>query len=344
MSYKPPDSRRRFIAGLATLVAATAAGELGFPARASDERAAGAGAPANPIPPAFFPGFERLDVTVADVRFRGVVGGTGPPLLLLHGYPQTHIAWRLVAPDLAKSYTVIAPDLPGYGASPTRTDQPRWTKRRVGDALVQLMTQLGHPRFAILAHDRGARAGYRLALDYPDRVRAFASLTVVPTLDVWEAVDKNFAVQNYHWFLFAQPFDLPERLLASQADSFLDATLGKMAGGLSHVEPAALAAYRAAFREPTVRHAMCEDYRAAVAEDADADAADRAAGRQMPCPVLVLWSVREVKPGAPTPVAMWQRWANDVTGKGLPGGHLQPEESPALVLAEVVPFLKRTHS
>ena len=266
--------------------------------------------------------------------------------LLLHGYPQMRITWRRVAPELAKRYTVVAPDLPGYGASPTQRSQPRWTKRRVGDVLAQLMTQLSHPQFAVMGHDREGRAGYRLALDYPGRVRALASLTVVPTVDVLATIDQAFAGRHYHRSFLAQPFDLPERLLASQADSFLATTLATMAGGLSRVEPAALAAYRAAFREPTVRHAMCEDYRAALAEDPAADAADtvdRAAGHQVQCPVLVLWARRELKPGAPTPLATWQRWARDVTGQGLPGGHLQPEESPALVLAEVLPFLKRTN-
>ena len=329
-------SRREFLAGLAATTMARAAA-LATPLvtrmPAADHLAE----------PAFFPGFRPLDVAVAGVHFRGVIGGAGPPLLLLHGYPQTHIAWRLVAPALAQHYTLVVPDLPGYGASVTHHDQPRWTKRRVGEALAALMTQLGHARFAVVGHDRGARAGYRLALDYPTSVRAFASLTVVPTLDALAGVDAEFARHNYHWFFFAQPADLPERLLAGQPDAFLDFTLDHMAEGLRHVEPAALAAYRAAFRRPAVRHAMCEDYRAAQAEDLAADAADRQAGRRLLCPVLVLWADQAVKPGGPTPVAIWQHWAADVTGRGLPGGHLQPEESPGQVLAEVLPFLRRTY-
>ena len=147
------------------------------------------------------------------MRFTGVIGGSGPPVLLLHGYPQTHIAWRRVAPALAERHTVVVPDLPGYGASRPHDMAPRWTKRRVGEALVMLMDSFGHTRFAVVGHDRGARAGYRLALDYQERVTAFASLTVVPTLDAMAGVDSNFAAQNFHWFLFAQEADLPEHLL-----------------------------------------------------------------------------------------------------------------------------------
>jgi haloacetate dehalogenase len=200
--------------------------------------------------PAFFPGFHRLDAEVHGVRFAGVIGGSGPPVLLLHGYPQTHIAWRKIAPDLSGSYTVVIPDSPGYGASRLEATQPRWTKRRVGAALVALMRSLGHYRFAVVGHDRGARVGYRLALDNPDVVAAFSSLTVVPTVDAMSAADHRFATKNFHWFLFAQDADLPERLRPS---------LSHMAGGLEKVDPAALEVYRLAFRDPAVRHAICED-------------------------------------------------------------------------------------
>jgi haloacetate dehalogenase len=159
-------------------------------------------------PTQFFPGFRALDLEAGGVRFAGVVGGSGPPLLLLHGYPETRIAWRKIAGDLARHYTVIAPDLPGYGASRLAAMSPRWTKRRVSEALLALMRGLGHERFAIVGHDRGARAGYRLALDRPGVVTAFASLTVVPTLDVMESANYSFARKNYHWFLFSQPDSL----------------------------------------------------------------------------------------------------------------------------------------
>ncbi|MBB5464213.1 haloacetate dehalogenase [Paraburkholderia sp. CI2] len=287
----------------------------------------------------FFPGFARLDVEADDVSFCGRSGGSGSPVLLLHGYPQTHVAWRLIAPTLAKSHTVIVPDLPGYGDSRTRNDQPRWTKRRVAGALVALMGRLGHERFAVVGHDRGARAGYRLALDHPRRVAAYASLTVIPTLDAFATIDKTFALNAWHWFFLAQPGDLPERMLAADPDAYLDTALAKMAGGPERIDPWALDVYRSAFRNPHVRHAMCEDYRAAASEDLEHDASDLAAGRRLACPVLVLWSESEQKARSTLPLDAWSRWAANVTGKGLPGGHLLPEDAPNEVLTSLENFL-----
>lgn len=287
----------------------------------------------------FFPGFARLDIETDDVSFRGAMGGTGSPVLLLHGYPQTHVAWRLIAPTLARSYTTVVPDLPGYGNSRTRNDQPRWTKRRVASALVALMDRLGHEQFAVVGHDRGARAGYRLALDHPQRVTAYASLSVVPTLDAFARVEKTFALDAWHWFFLAQPADLPERMLAADPDAYIDAALAKMAGGLERLDPLALEAYRTAFRNPDVRHAMCEDYRAATSEDLEHDASDLAAGRKLACPMLALWSEMEQKASNTSHVDTWSRWAGNVAGAGLPGGHLLPEDSPNEVLAALENFL-----
>ncbi|MDR7003144.1 alpha/beta fold hydrolase [Paraburkholderia strydomiana] len=287
----------------------------------------------------FFPGFASLDVEAGDVSFRGRIGGSGSPVLLLHGYPQTHVAWRFIAPTLARSHTVIVPDLPGYGDSRTRNDQPRWTKRRVASALVALMGRLGHERFAVIGHDRGARAGYRLALDHPQCVAAYASLTVIPTLDAFASIDKTFALNAWHWFFLAQPGDLPERMLAADPDAYLDTALAKMAGGLERIDPLALDAYRTAFRRPQVRHAICEDYRAAASEDLEHDASDAAAGRRLACPVLVLWSESEQKARSVLPLDTWSRWAANVTGKGLPGGHLLPEDAPDEVLTSLQDFL-----
>ncbi|WP_263263448.1 alpha/beta hydrolase [Pseudomonas sp. RIT-PI-S] len=285
-----------------------------------------------------FPGFSALRIDTGEVAFEGVLGGAGPPVLLLHGYPQTHLTWRHIAPVLARQFTVIAPDLPGYGASKTHGSQPRWSKRRVATALAQLMEQLGFTRFSVVGHDRGARAGYRLALDYPGCVERYASLTVAPTLDAWQAVDMAYGLANFHWFFLAQPFDLPERLLAAAPDAFILSTLGRMAGGLHNLEPAVVEAYVKAFRDPNVRHAMCEDYRSAAEEDLDHDAANRAAADQLQCPVLVLWP--QSSKSAQTPLDLWRQWAPDVRGKAIAGGHLQPEQSPAEVLEQLLPFLK----
>jgi haloacetate dehalogenase len=289
--------------------------------------------------PAFFPDFAALDTEIGGVRFSGVVGGSGPPVLLLHGFPQTHIAWRKIAPSLSKAHTLIIPDLPGYGSSQVFETTPRWTKRRVAEVLVTLMESLGYTRFAVVGHDRGARVGYRLALDYPEHVSAFSSLTVVPTLDAMAAVDFRFALKNFHWFFFAQDGDIPERLLEAAPDAFLEQVLSGMAGGLDMIDAAALDAYREAFRNAAVRHAICEDYRAALNEDLELDAADRAAGRKLVCPVNVLWPAIEQRAGAPTPIQVWSRWADDVVGASTSGGHLMPEDAPDEVLAELLPFL-----
>ena len=292
-----------------------------------------------PGDPPFFPGFRTLDVEAGGVRFAGVTGGTGSPLLLLHGFPETHIAWRKVALALAAQHRLVIPDLPGYGASRTYAATPRWTKRRVGEALVALMRTLGHERFALAGHDRGARAGYRLVLDHPGMVMRFASLAVVPTLDALGAADHRFAQANYHWFLLAQAAPLPETVLAATADVVLDREFAsKGAAGETAIEAAARDAYRAAFRDPAVHHAMCEDYRAALDEDLLNDATDRAAERRLDCPVLVLSSHGQIVLGRPSPTEIWKAWANDVTGAITTGGHFQPEDRPAEVVASLLPF------
>lgn len=288
--------------------------------------------------PAFFPGFRELDVEAGGVRFGGVLGGSGPPLLLLHGYPQTHVAWRKVAPVLARRHTVVVPDLPGYGASLQRATSPRWTKRRIAAALLDLMRTLGHHRFALAGHDRGARAGYRLVLDHPGVVTRFASLAVVPTRDALAAVDHRFARRSFHWFMLAQGADLPERMLAAAPDAFLDHAFSVMgADGDAVIEPPAREAYRAAFRDPAVRHAMCEDYRSALDEDAAHDDADHAAGRKLDCPVLVLWPCADGSGGRPRDA--WAAWADDVTDVTTTGGHLQPEDRPDEVATALVAFM-----
>jgi haloacetate dehalogenase len=296
--------------------------------------------PEKPSAP-FFAGFRSLDVEAGGVRFAGAIGGEGPPVLLLHGYPQTHIAWRRTAPELAKTYTVIIPDLPGYGSSQLMESSPRWTKRRVGGALTALMGMLGFRRFAVVGHDRGARAGYRLALDHPALVTAFATLDVVPTLDAMASIDFRSATKAFHWFLFAQEGALPERLLAAAPDVFINSALETMTEGRDFIEVAVMDAYRAAFRKSSVRHAIFEDYRAAMDEDLAQDVVDFAAGRKMNCPVLVLWPDADYPTDGPTPADIWRGWATDVSGTSTSGGHLQAEDTPAEVLAAVKPFLAR---
>jgi len=291
-----------------------------------------------------FEGFSVLDCTTSRVRFAGVRGGEGPPVLLLHGYPQTHATWHAVAPALAARYSVVIPDLPGYGRSRV-CDAGPWDARAVAAELVAMMHALGHERFAVVGHDRGARAGYRLALDHPDQVSAYCSLAVVPILDVWPAVDYKYAKEAFHWFLFLQPGDLPERLFAADPDALLDAMLNQMAGEIEKLHPAAVADYREAFHKDSVREAIIKDYRAAYGPDADHDAADRASGRKISCPLMVLWPDQQrliatgMESGTLTATDVWRRWADNVRGFDIACGHLLPEQAPEAVTDALVPFL-----
>ncbi|MET0984751.1 MAG: alpha/beta hydrolase [Steroidobacteraceae bacterium] len=288
-----------------------------------------------------FPGFRSQRINALGASNFLLVGGSGPPVLLLHGYPQTHCTWHRVAPELAKQYTVVIPDLRGYGESVAPSDPglEGFSKATLALDQIAIMEHLGFDRFAVVGHDRGARVGYRLALDHPTRVTGFASLTVVPTLEMWRSVSKAFAMNAYTWFLLAQPYDLPERLIGSDPDFFLNVSLTRMAGGLDKLHPEALENYRAAFRRESVRHAMCEDYRAAAGIDAEKDLADEQVGRRMQCPVLILWAEHQVASGQPTPLHVWKRWADDVRGVPVRSGHLMPEEAPEAVLSELIPFL-----
>jgi haloacetate dehalogenase len=294
--------------------------------------------------PGLFDGFAAINVDTKRVRFAGVIGGTGPAVVLLHGYPETHAAWHDVAPRLAEHHTVVAPDLPGYGRS-LLTDDGAWDKREVAAELVLLMRSLGHEHFHVVGHDRGARVGYRLALDHLGQVRSFCSLAVVPILDVRPAIDWEFAKSAFHWFLLLQPRELVEKLLGADPDVFLDATLVRMAGSLDTLHPAALAEYRAAFRRPEVRAAMIKDYQASDSTDFANDATDRAAGRKIICPVLVLWPderlVAESAEGvAITAEDVWRRWADDVSAVPASCGHMIPEHAATEVVEALLPFFE----
>ncbi|EPJ8785362.1 alpha/beta hydrolase [Pseudomonas aeruginosa] len=285
------------------------------------------------------PGFDYLTLHTSAARLRVAVKGSGPPLLLLHGYPQTHLAWHRIAPRLAEDYSVVLADLRGYGESRALDEEGAdYSKAALARDQLETMGQLGFERFAVIGHDRGARVGYRLALDHPQAVAAFVSLTVVPILDNWAAVNKAFALNAYHWFLLAQPCDLPERLIGADPEHFLDYTLRRMAQGRDIYHPQALASYRRAFRDPAVRHAMCEDYRAAVGVDADADQADRDAGRRLQCPVQVLWQERPYAAGQ-HPLEIWKTWAGQVEGAAIGASHMLPEDAPDAVLEHLLGFL-----
>lgn len=292
-----------------------------------------------PVPDPAFAGFRLERRTVGEVSLRVRVGGSGPPLLLLHGYPQTSAMWGPVAAGLAAHFTVVAPDLRGYGGSsapPTVPGHETYGKRAMAADGVGLMRQLGFDRFDVAGHDRGGRVAYRLALDSPDVVRRLTVLDVVPTAEVWARADARFALGYWHWAFLAQPAPLPETLIGSDPEAFFfGAGFGRAIQGF---RPEAVADYTRAVRDPAVVHAMCEDYRAGATCDRRLDEADRAAGRRIIAPLQVLWGSRGALAAWYDTLAVWRDWADDVTGAALDCGHFLPEERPAETLDALVDF------
>lgn len=291
-----------------------------------------------------FPGFEERRVAVGPLTFNLRLGGGGRPLLLLHGYPQTHAVWHRIAPELARHFTVVCPDLKGYGDSDAPAPAPdssNYSKRVMGAEMLGLMRALGHRRFALAGHDRGARIGYRLALDHPDAVERLAILDILPTSEYWDLADRRFAVNTFHWGFLARDGGLPERMIGNDPDFFQDYLMRLWAGDYSALSPEALAEYRRCFRKPENIAASCADYRAGYTIDDALDRADRAAGRKITCPVLVLSGDQYLSTGEDQAVDIWKRWASDVRGAVIPSGHFVAEEKPQEVLAALLPFLRR---
>jgi haloacetate dehalogenase len=272
-----------------------------------------------------FDGFEL--VTTRGIRLRR--GGEGPPVLLLHGHPQTHAMWHASAADLARDFTVVAADLPGYGGS---APVPAGSKREMAAALVEMMAALGFQRFHLAGHDRGGRCAYRLALDLPERVDRLAVLDIVPTAEMWRRVDKEFGLVDWHWFFLAQPEPFPETLIAADPDAYY------FRGDRSRFHPEALADYLAAVHDPAVIHAMCQDYRAGATIDHELDEADLAAGRRIRCPVLALWAGCDELGRWFDVLETWRRWADDVRGHAVDAGHFLAEERPGEVAEELRAF------
>jgi haloacetate dehalogenase len=289
-----------------------------------------------------FAGFSTQDFALGEATIHARVGGSGPPLLLLHGYPQSHRMWARVAPTLAKRFTVVAPDLRGYGRSsaPPSHNGERYSKRVMAKDAVALMQALGHETFALAGHDRGGRVAYRLALDHPEVVTKIAVLDIVPTGEMWAGMDAARAMTVYHWMFLAQPEPLPETLISAAPQVYLDHTLASWTGAksLASFAPEALEAYRAAFREPARVHATCEDYRAGATIDRALDDADRAAGRKIAAPLLALWGGAGIPARGESPLDVWRRWAVHVSGQAIEGGHFLPEEAPEATAAALAAF------
>lgn len=290
-----------------------------------------------------FDGFAECKLSTGRGDVHAWVGGSGPPLLLLHGYPETHLMWRGVAGHLVERFTVVAADLPGYGASfrPTPgADHAPHSKRALALDLVEAMATLGHESFAVAGHDRGGRVAYRMALDHPDRINAAAVLDVVPTGEVWARADARLALVYWHWAFLAQPAPLPERLIGADPDAFFDGHVRALGVGGSpgRYPPAVVATYRALLDDPGTVQAICEDYRAGATVDRDHDDAD-AGHRRITCPLLVLWSSRGALPRLYADVLdVWRPWAELVNGVGMPGSHFFAEDEPERTASELMAF------
>jgi haloacetate dehalogenase len=285
-----------------------------------------------------FESFQLSQVAVGeDVSLRVRHGGSGPPLLLLHGYPETHMMWGQIAGDLAEHFTVVAPDLRGYGLStkpPSSADHETSSKRAMARDAVALMAHFGFERFDVAGHDRGGRVGYRLALDHPQAVRRLTVLDIIPTGEVWARIDTRFAVGYWHWSFLAQPAPFPEKLIAHDPEYFLFRAVQP-----PFMTDAAYADYLASARRAEVIHGMCECYRAGAGFDRALDWDDKAAGRnRIACPVQVLWGARGAVGAWYDPIEVWRDWAGDVRGEALDCGHFLPEEKPAETLAALSRF------
>ena len=288
------------------------------------------------------PGFTRTEIKTSGARIVTVHGGSGPPLLLLHGNPFTHLSWHKFAPRLAQEFTVVATDLRGYGDSekpPSQPDHANYSFRAMAQDNVEVMKSLGFEKFFVAGHDRGARVTHRMCLDHPDKVIAASIQDIIPQHHLFNNVTQAWATGAYHWFFMIQAAPMPETLMSADPDFFITKKLSKTAQGLSFFGKEALAEYMRCFRNPETIHAICEDYRAAATLDRAHDEADRVCRRRIRCPTLVLWSLRgpldawyQEQGG---PLALWRAWADDVEGRPLEGGHFFPESAP-LATAEAL--------
>lgn len=292
-----------------------------------------------------FPGFVQRRIEVEpEVQINVMIGGGGPPLLLLHGHPQTLAMWHKVAPALAERFTVVAADLRGYGDSSKPTgsaDHANYSKRVMANDQVALMRSLGFEHFDLLAHDRGARVAHQLAVDHPLAVSRLVLLDIAPTLSMYQQTSEQFARAYWHWFFLIQPSPIPERLIQADPVAYIRDVMGRRSAGLAPFDPAALAEYERCMALPGAAQGLCEDYRAAADIDLQHQRDDRKAGRMIESPLLVLWGEHGVIQTCFDPLAEWRHLAREVEGEALPCGHYIAEEAPDALLAKVLLFLGR---
>ncbi len=296
-----------------------------------------------------FDGFDEQALQTERGKIYARVGGSGPALLLLHGYPQTHLMWHGAAAALAEVFSVVAADLPGYGASFRPTPSPdhvAHSKRALAKDLVQAMVALGHEQFAVAGHDRGGRVAYRMALDHPERITGVAVLDVVPTGEVWARADALLALTYWHWAFLAQPAPLPERLIGADPDAFFDLHVRTLGVGAApgRYPPEVVAAYRSLLDDPSTVEAICEDYRAGATVDRRHDDEDFGL-RRIECPLLALWSARGALPRFYGDVLdVWRPWAAAVTGRGFDSSHFLVEDQPVQAAQDLIAFFASTSS
>ena len=331
----PENARRELLKKAAALgLGAIASSGTAF----SSAGSAASQAEQGPTADRFFPGFKRGKVKTSGATINFVTAGSGPPLLLMHGYPQTHLEWRDVAPQLAKKYTVVAADLRGYGDSSKPADGENhagYSKRAMAQDQVDLMAGLGFQKFAVVGHDRGGRVAHRMALDHADRITKLAILDIVPTYKVLHSVNNDLATANFHWWFLIQKSPMPETLIANSAEVWLRSRFERIPPGILSQE--AFAEYLRAFQLPDSIHASCEDYRAGATIDLVHDAADL--DHKISCPLLILWGARGAWPRFYDVLAVWRERASNVSGKEMPTGHFIAEEKPELLLEELNKFL-----
>jgi haloacetate dehalogenase len=283
-----------------------------------------------------FEGFELQRVALPEVTLRVRHGGSGPPVLLLHGHPRTHATWNQVAPLLAPLHTVVCPDTRGYGESskpPTTPDHAPYSKRAMAGDCVELMQRLGHDRFAVVGHDRGAYVALRTALDHPESVERLVVMDAVPIGEALARADARFAASWWHWFFFGQTAKPAERVINADPEAWYTATA-------EHMGDEAFGDYRRAINDPEVVHAMIEDYRAGLGIDRQHDDEDKAAGRKVSCPTLVLWATEDdMEELYGDPLEVWKDWADDLHGARIESGHHMAEEAPEALAAELLAFL-----